>query len=68
MSAVRVAPADVRLSVPVFRLGRVRGTVVVDVVARTRGRDRSRARAAAATVERIEADRTRAMAHRLPGF
>lgn len=67
MSAVRVEPADIRLSVPVFRLGRVRGAVVVQVVARTRGRDRA-ASSVAAGIERAEAHRTRAMAHRLPGF
>lgn len=75
MSAIHLDASGVRLQLPVFRLGPLHGALLLHVeaagVRATRRRDRRRRTAApgyAAAVERIDAHRAAALAHRLPGF
>lgn len=73
MSAIHADTGGIRLQVPVFRLGPLRGALLLQVEAAgqraaRRGRRNASAPAYVDAVDRFDAHRTGALAHRLPGF
>lgn len=82
MTTITIDDRTLRLRVPVLRLGRIRGSVVLQITERVELRIEERrhrtaeaaaarartARAGASAVERADAHRTAALAHRLPAI
>jgi len=73
MSAIHLDATGVRLQVPVFRFGPLRGAILLQVEAAGARAARRHRRAVAApgyraAVERIDDHRTDALKQRLPGF
>lgn len=82
MTTITLDTRTIRLRVPVLRLGRLRGSLVLQITEhvelrveehrhRAAGAAASRARSArahASALDRADAHRTAALAHRLPSF
>lgn len=75
MTTITVDTRSFRLRLPVLRLGRLRGSIVVQVTEhlelrieqhRRRRRSERRLRSTAEAIERVESHRTAALGHRLP--